>query len=94
MKKALEGMTQAKWDSLSPAQRDELRDTSDLHPMLIAYEGKKVTVKPKRAYGLSTFRVGRSTGWKPIHLALKERESGSCDIIGANEHFDSVTVAK
>lgn len=85
--------TWADWTALSKMERDALRDTSNLHPKLIGLEGKRVRVTPKREYGLSTFRVGISTGWKPIHMAMRTRIArGSSDTIRADERFDSVTV--
>jgi hypothetical protein len=70
----LQGMTQAKWDSLSPAQRDALRDNSGLSKDLIGLEGWRVEVvtcyeETRR------FIVGRSTGWRPCHLEVKTRAS-------------------
>jgi hypothetical protein len=85
-------MTQAKWDSLTPAQRQQLRDNRNLCPQLIGLEGRKVRVTPKRAYGPSTFRVGCSTGWRPIHLAMRAGAHGSSDVLTARDHFESVTV--
>lgn len=67
-------MTQAKWDSLSPAERDAIRDYSDLSPQLIGLEGWRVSVI--RGDGTSDrFIVGRSTGWKPCHLEIRRRSS-------------------
>jgi hypothetical protein len=86
----LEGMTQARWDSLSRAERDQLRDTSDLHPRLVPFIGRKVRVTPKRASGRSTFRVGITTGWRPALLAMRAGACGSSDLIRANETFTSV----
>jgi hypothetical protein len=66
-------MTQTKWDSLSPAQRDSLRDNSGLTPVLRGMEGWRVEVvdsvgdKPRR------FIVGKSTGWRPCHLEISRR---------------------
>ena len=66
------------------------RDMSKLHPKLIGLEGKRVRVTPKRKYGLSTFRVGRTTGWQPVHLAMRSNAIGSSDIINASEVFETV----
>lgn len=71
---ALIGMTQAKWDSLTPAQRDEIRDYSGLSKQLIGFESKRVEVSDE--YGETRrFWVGRSTGWRPCHLEIKTRRS-------------------
>lgn len=83
----LVGMTQAKWDSLTPAERERLRDTSKLHPALVGLEGKRVRVTPKRRYGRSTFRVGITTGWRPVHLAMRAGSLGSSDTIRHDEDF-------
>lgn len=88
----LEGMTQAKWDSLTHVQRLALRDSSDMHPKLIGLEGHKVRVAPKREYGASTFRVGITTGWRPAHLAMRGNARGSSDLIGRDEAFTIVRV--
>lgn len=88
----LAGMTQERWERMTPAERNDIRDTSELNPQMIGKEGRKVRVTPKREYGASTFRVGRSTGWRPIHLAMRGNVSGSSDIIGKDERFGSVTV--
>lgn len=72
---ALEGMTQAKWDAMTPAQREQVRDNSDLSPQLRGLEGWRVEVveadepKPRR------FIVGKSTGWRPCHLEIARRNS-------------------
>lgn len=85
-------MTQEKWDAMSTAQRDAARDSSDLHPMLKAHIGKRVRVEPKRQFGISTFRVGVTTGWKPVLLAMRGNARGSSDIISAGETFTKITV--
>ena len=88
--------TWADWSALSVKERDALRDKSDLHPQLIGLEGKRVRVEPKREYGLTTFRVGISTGWKPIHLAMRNdaRQRGSSDVVRKDETFTRVTVLR
>jgi len=83
----LRDMTQAKWDALSPAQREKMVDRSELHPLLSTYIGRKVRVQPKRKFGASTFRVGKSTGWRPVLLAVRANASASSDVIGADEVF-------
>lgn len=67
-------MTQAKWDSLSPAERDRIRSTDNLTPQLVGLEGWRVEVidcyrETRR------FIVGRSAGWKPCHIELAKRNS-------------------
>ena len=62
-------MTQARWDSLTPAQRDAERDLSDLSPQLIGLEGFRVEVVT--TYGETRrFNVSRSTGWRPCHIEV------------------------
>ena len=68
----LEGMTQDKWNVLSPSQRDSMRDLSGLSPQLIGLENQRVEVSTE--YGETRrFWVGRSTGWQPCHLEIKTR---------------------
>lgn len=85
-------MTQAKWDAMSAAERDAIRDTSGLHPKLRGLEGRKVRVSPSRVFGASTFRVGISTGWRPCHLAMRANARGSSDTISPSETFHAVEV--
>jgi hypothetical protein len=89
----LEGMTQAKWDAMTKAQRDKLRDTSELHPLLSTYIGQRVKVSPKRERGASTFRVGITTGWRPVLLAMRGNSRESSDIIRADEVFSCISRA-
>lgn len=77
-------MTQERWQSLTPAQRDEQRDNSDLLPQLVGLEGWRVEVVDHDGE-TRRFYVGRSTGWKPVHLEVKTRRSmggGPCDSRG------------
>jgi len=87
----LADMTQAKWEKLTRAQQHALRDTSELHPALVPYVGQKVRVSPKREHGLSTFRVGVSTGWRPCMMAMRAGSYGSSDVISPSEVFEHVT---
>ena len=94
----LAGMTQEKWDRLSPREKDRVRDNSGLTPQLIGLEGWRVEVvdcysdeegqpEPRR------FIVGKSTGWRPCHLELRNRRSrgGVC----ARDRYVSVrTIGK
>jgi len=88
----LVGMTQAKWDAMTPREREAARDVSHLHPKLRGLEGRKVRVTPKRASGASTFTVGKTTGWRPAHLAMRGSARGSSDVIRHTEEFLTVTV--
>jgi hypothetical protein len=90
----LEGMTQEKWDRLSRAERERMRDRSGLHPLLSTYIGEKVRVFPKRAFGKSTFRVGITTGWRPALLAMREGAEASGDLIGPDEVFTRIDVVR
>lgn len=88
-------MTQAIWDRLTMAEKEAQRDTSALHPMLAPYLGKRVKVTPKRGEGKrSTFRVGMTTGWRPVIIAIKEGAYGSSDIVTADEQIDTVIEVK
>lgn len=57
------------WERMSPAERDLLRDNSDLTPQLIGLEGHRVEVTVN-ARPRWRFVVGKSTGWRPCHLEL------------------------
>lgn len=87
-----EGMTQARWDGLNTAERNKLMDKSALHPRLVGLEGQRVRVSPKREHGRSTFWVGRTTGWKPCHLAMRAGAYGSSGVIRVDEVFYRVDV--
>lgn len=70
----LDGMTQARWDALTPTERDALRSTVGLSPQLIGLEGWRVEVET--TYGETRrFYVGRSTGWKPCHVEIARSDS-------------------
>ena len=70
----LDGMTQAKWDALTPVERDRLRSDAGLTPQLIGLEGWRVEVIT--TYGETRrFIVGRSSGWIPCHIEIKQRNS-------------------
>lgn len=70
----LDGMTQAKWDSLRPIERERIRDNSGLHPQLVGLEGYRVQVVTQDGATLR-FIVGKSTGWRPCHLEIARRTS-------------------
>jgi hypothetical protein len=80
-------MTSEVWDSLSQAEREQIRDNSCLSTQLIGKEGWRVEVvtdyDEKRR-----FIVGKSTGWKPIHLEVSNRRSLGGG--GAEKHYKSV----
>lgn len=83
----LQGMTQARWDSLSAAQRAELRSDASLTKQLIGHEGWRVEVET--TYGETRrFIVGRSSGWIPCHIEIKRRDSSGG--IGAEKTYESV----
>ena len=82
-------MTQEQWDKMTPAQRDAARDLSDLSPQLLGLERKRVEVVT--TYGEKRrFYVGRSTGWRPIHLEIHNRRSTGGP--AAERHYASVRV--
>jgi hypothetical protein len=74
-------MNQHEWAALTPQQKNQVHDNSDLTPQLIGLEGYRVEVLDD--YGETRrFIVGKSTGWKPCHIELKRRNSwggGSAD---------------
>ena len=91
----LDDMTSAKWNALSASEKSAQVDKSKLHPKLIGLEGYRVRVTPKRGDGCkSTFRVGKTTGWQPVHLAVRANAYGSSDIIHHTEYFETVTILK
>lgn len=80
-------MTQRLWNALTPAQRDAVRDLSNLTPELIGHEGWRVEVVT--SYGETRrFIVSRSTGWKPIHIEVARRNSSGGP--GAERSYKSV----
>lgn len=68
------GMTAARWERLPETERARLRDTSWLLPQLTGLEGWRVEVVDHDGQR-RRFIVGRSTGWRPIHLEIKTRRS-------------------
>lgn len=85
----LVGMTQERWSAMSKSERDAARDNSELNAALLPYVGKRVRVTPDREFGMSTFTVGMTTGWRPVLLAM-QRGAGSSDTISVDERFDSI----
>lgn len=76
----LEGMTQARWDAMTPAQRDIVRDNSGLTEQLKGLEGWRVEVidcysDEEGQPEARRFIVGKSTGWRPCHLEIKTTRS-------------------
>lgn len=70
----LDGMTQHRWNLMTPRQRDAVRSDAGLTKQLIGLEGWRVEVVT--TYGETRrFIVGRSTGWVPCHTELKLRTS-------------------
>ena len=65
------------------------RDLSELTPQLLGLDGYRVEVvtdyDEKRR-----FIVGRSTGWRPIHLGVSRRSAYGG--LGAEKHYKSVTM--
>lgn len=72
----LENMTQLKWDQLTPRERATIRDISRLNLQLMGLEGWRVEVVAA-TWGNGEpgtkrrFIVGRTRGWRPIHIELK-----------------------
>ena len=85
---ALDGMTAAKWDSLTQIERDRLRDNSYLTPQLKGSEGWRVEVTDSPGDKPHRFIVGRSTGWRPCHIELANRRSSGG--IMASQKYASV----
>jgi hypothetical protein len=80
-------MTQAKWDALTPQERDAQRDLSGLSPQLVGLEGWRVEVET--TYGEKRrFIVGRSTGWRPCHIEVSRRSAHGGP--GAEREYRSV----
>lgn len=83
----LEGMTQAKWDSLSHSQRESIRSEDGLSPQLKGLEGTRVEVVTDYDE-TRRFIVGRSTGWIPCHIEISRRSAfGGCP---ADRRYKSV----
>ncbi len=83
----LQGMTQEKWNALTPTERVQLRDLGGLSPQLLGLEGWRVEVVTD--YGETRrFIVGRSTGWRPCHIEISRRTAHSG--VGAERKYKSV----
>jgi hypothetical protein len=83
----LEGMTQAKWDSLSQSQRESIRSEDGLSPQLKGLEGMRVEVVTDYDE-TRRFIVGRSAGWIPCHIEISRRNAFGGR--GAERHYKSV----
>jgi hypothetical protein len=88
MQEPLQGMTQAKWDALTPSERESIRDNGLLTPQLSGLEGWQVEVTDTDGAAPRRFIVGKSTGWRPIHLELSNARSRGGD--GANKQYATV----
>lgn len=67
-------MTQAIWNGLPEKEKAVIRDNSGLSPQLIGLEGRRVEVETLEGEK-RRFYVGRSTGWKPVHIEVKTSRS-------------------
>jgi hypothetical protein len=82
-------MDQQTWDGLSSEEKEALRDYTYLCPQLQGLEGYRVEVITD--YGEKRrFIVGRSTGWKPVHLEVYNRRALGGPAV--ERHYRSVTV--
>jgi hypothetical protein len=88
------GMTAAHWNTLSRAEREAARDMSDVNVQLWPYHERTVRVEPPlEGLGerpMRTFRVGLTTGWKPVLLAMRKGAVGSSNIIHADSRFTHI----
>lgn len=83
--------TWEQWMSLTEVQRVALRDFSGLTEQLRGLEGYRVEVLDR--YGQTRrFNVGRSTGWRPCHLELRNKASRGGD--PAHNHYHSVRIVR
>jgi hypothetical protein len=87
----LAGMTQQRWDLLTPKEKESLQDLSGLTPQLIGYEGYRVQVLDKRGQQ-RRFWVGRSTGWRPCHLEIARTNSSGG--MSADKDYQSVVIIR
>lgn len=66
-------MTQALWSRLPRHIRAESADNSQLCAELVGFEGCRVSATH---YGERIhFKIGKSTGWRPIHIRLHNARS-------------------
>lgn len=85
----LEGMTSAKWESLTHAERAVLRSDDGLSPQLTGLEGFRVEVVTDYDE-TRRFIVGKSTGWIPCHIEISRRSASGGG--AADKHYKSVRV--
>jgi hypothetical protein len=85
--KNLRDMTHERWNLLSNAQREAMRDNSHLSPQLIGLEGWRVEAVDIHGEK-RRFIVGKSTGWRPCHLEIKTARS-TCGV-PARARYQSV----
>lgn len=83
----LRDMTQERWNLLSNAQREAMRDNSHLSPQLTGLEGWRVEVVDIHGER-RRFIVGKSTGWRPCHLEIKTARA-ACAVL-ARARYQSV----
>jgi hypothetical protein len=81
-------MTQDKWNAMTTAEKDKVRDLSGLSKQLIGLEGCRVEVVDLMTGETRRFIVGRSSGWRPCHIELRNRTSRGG--ISANWEYASV----
>lgn len=58
-----------------------IRCNAELTPQLIGLEGKIVEVEDNSG-DVRKFKVGKSTGWMPIHLEVEKNQNGGCGTWG------------
>ena len=69
-------MTQAIWSRLNDLERSRARDYSGLTRQLLNLEGWRVEVEGHDGE-VRRFLVGRSAGWRPCHLELRDIRAAS-----------------
>lgn len=67
---SMDDMTWDKWQSMPHDQRRAMCDNSRLTPQLIGLEGWRVEVVDADGCRPRRFIVGKSMGWRPVHLEL------------------------
>ena len=85
----LDTMTHEKWIALSEHEQEHLRSTDSLTPQLVGLEGYRVEVTTEYDE-TRRFIVGRSTGWKPIHIEIARRDSTGGP--GASKDYKTVRI--
>ncbi|MCK9519673.1 MAG: hypothetical protein M0R74_11720 [Dehalococcoidia bacterium] len=68
------------------------RSKSDLHPQLIGLEGRRVEVEDADGE-VYRFKVGKSTGWIPVHLQLHNERSSDGPVVDSRP-FRRVTIIR